>query len=96
MSDDTVLPDYLGENADGSLTITLRRPIKIDGTEVTKLKMREPDVNDQLMFDATKGSDVVKEMTMIANLCGVGKDDVKTLKLHDYRRTQAALTHFIG
>jgi hypothetical protein len=96
MSDDTTLPDYLAENADGSLTITLRRPIAIDGTNVTALKMREPDVNDQLVFDATKGTDVVKELTMIANLCGVSQADVKTLKLHDYKRAQTALSHFIG
>jgi hypothetical protein len=96
MSDETTLPDYLAENADGSLTITLRRPITMDGTSVAALKMREPDVNDQLVFDATQGSDVVKELTMIANLCGISQADVKTLKLHDYRRAQKALTHFIG
>lgn len=89
------LPDYLTEG-DGFIDIKLRRPIAIDGTKVASLRMREPDLNDQLVFEATKGTDAVKEATLIANLCDISVDQAKTLKLHDWKRAQEALGNLIG
>jgi hypothetical protein len=91
----SALPDYLKEG-DGYIDITLRRAITIDGAAVTSLRMREPSLNDQLVFEATKGTDAIKEATLIANLCDIAVDDAKKLKLHDYKRAQAALGNLIG
>lgn len=89
------LPDYLTEG-DGFIDIKLRRAITIDGTSVGSLRMREPDLNDQLVFEATKGTDAVKEASLIANLCDISVDQAKTLKLHDWKRAQEALGNLIG
>lgn len=89
------LPDYIKETADGDYDVSLRRPIKIDGASIGVLRMREPTVNDNLVQEATKGSDSLKEMTTFANLCSVTIEDIKLLKLHDYRRVQEAFANFI-
>jgi hypothetical protein len=95
MSDEKTLPEYLTEG-EGHIDIKLRRAITIDGTKVTSLRMREPDLNDQLVFEATKGTDAIKEATLIANLCDITVDQAKTLKLHDWKRAQEALGNLIG
>lgn len=91
----TELPDYLKQTDAGDYDITLRKGITIEGVKVSTLRMREPTVQDNLVQEATKGSDGIKEMTMFANLCDITVDDVKKLGLHDYRRVQQAFTNFI-
>jgi len=87
--------DYLKQNDDGTTDITLGKVIDIDGAKVSALRMREPTVNDQLIMDARKGSYAVKEMTFIADLCGVTMDDIKKLTLRDYKRVQNGLGAFL-
>lgn len=94
MADKAPLPAWIAENNDGSASITLRKPLDIDGTKMPKLTMREPLVDDQLIMDATNGSAAVKEMTMIANLCGISIADVKRLTTRDYGRAQDAFAVF--
>lgn len=89
------LPDYLKEG-DGYMDITLRTAISVSGVKVSALRMREPDVNDHLVYEATKGSDGAREASLIANLCEISQDEIKTLKLRDFKRTQEALGHFLG
>jgi hypothetical protein len=89
------LPDYLSEG-DGYIDITLRREVVVGGVKTTKLRMREPSLNDQLVMEATKGSDAIKEATLVANLCDITLEDAKSLKLHDYKRVQEALGNLIG
>ncbi len=88
------LPDYIKDNDDGTAKITLRSGIDIDGTKVMALVMREPTVEDQLVMEATKGSDAVKEMTIISNLCDIAMADVKKLTTRDYGRVQSAFEVF--
>lgn len=79
----------------GFVDIELSRPIEIDGAQVKVLRMREPTVADQLMLDDMKAGDATKEVTLVANLCEVTPDDVKKLKLRDYRKVQEAFAGFI-
>nr|DAR96785.1 MAG TPA: tail assembly chaperone protein [Caudoviricetes sp.] len=79
----------------GYVDIELSRPIEIDGTKVTTLRMREPLVSDQLALDEMKGSDASKEVLLAANLCEVTPDDIKRLTLRDYRKVQQAFSGFI-
>jgi hypothetical protein len=88
------LPDYLKESDEG-YAITLSKPITISGAQVTEIIMREPNVADQLAMDKTSGSEAEKEITMMANLCMISKDDIKQLKLRDYKRVQTAFGLFI-
>lgn len=80
----------------GSVTIPLTKPMDVDGTKVAALQMREPTVADQLALDAVDGGDVAKELHMIANLCMVTADNLKTLTLRDYKKVQAAFLGFIA
>ena len=76
-------PEYITENADGSLTVALT-----DGRGVV---MREPLVEDQL---ATKGTAEQREIAMMGNLCGMSPAEVGKLTSRNYRRLQTALTSF--
>lgn len=82
--------------AAGFVDVELSKPMDIDGAQVKKLRMREPTVADQLASDEMSGSEAVKEITMLANLCEVAPDDIKRLTMKDYRKLQAAFLGFIA
>ncbi len=84
------------QEAAGYVDIELARPLDIDGAQVTKLRMREPTVGDQMVADEMKGSDAAKEIATLANLCQVAPDDLKRLTLRDYKKVQAAFLAFIA
>ena len=77
-------PDYISENADGSLTVAM-----YGGSFVT---MREPLVEDQL---ATKGTAEQREIAMLGNLCSLAPEEIGKLTSRNYRRLQNALTSFL-
>lgn len=82
--------------ADGTAAdITLSKPLKIGGADVTALRMREPTVGDQLVHDATTGGDAAREVGFMANLCDLAPADLNRLGLRDYRRVQEAFQLFI-
>ncbi|MTH78759.1 phage tail assembly protein [Paracoccus aestuariivivens] len=83
LSEPAKLPDYITENADGSLSITLR-----DGGVIA---MREPIVEDQL---AVKGNSQQAEFGLISNLCGLAPDEIKKMTSRNYLRIQSGLKHF--
>ena len=83
------------EEGDGFTDVTLKTGVTIDGTKVMKLRMREPEVGDQLASDNAKGGDAAKEIALFANLCEVTPDDIKRLKLRDHKRLQVAFMGFI-
>lgn len=88
-------PAWMKVNDDGSVTITLSRPIEINGAKVPTLTMREPTVGDQVVSNEVRGSDVVKEITLFANLCTISPDDVRRLPVRDYNRMQESFGNFI-
>lgn len=87
-------PDFLTAG-DGFVDVALTRPLNIDGANVTKLRMREPTVADQLAADEFKGTDAAREIFTMANLCQVSPDDLKKLSLKNYKRLQTAFLGFI-
>jgi len=88
-------PEWLKHNDDGSVDITLSRPLTINGASIAVMRMREPTVNDQLAMDAAGGGDATKELTMMANLTEQDMADLKRLPLRDYKRLQTAFVGFI-
>lgn len=74
--------------------IQLTTPVVIAGTEVKALRMREPTVADQLAVDE-KGSNSAQEIAMFSNLCEISPDDIKRMKLRDYRKLQTAFFGFL-
>lgn len=85
MTSNTELPDYLSENDDGSLRITMR-----GGAALT---MREPTVADQL---AAKGEGRHAEISLAGNLLGLAPDEMAAMTSRNYLRVQAGLKHFFG
>lgn len=87
--------EWMKVNDDGSIVVTLSRPFEINGAKISYLTMREPTLDDQVVSNETRGSDVVKEITLFSNLCTVAPADVRKLPLRDYLRLQAAFANFI-
>lgn len=77
-------------------TAKLTFPIKIDGAEVTELKMRRPTLGDQLRADKQCDNDVDTEITLIANLCEVTPSDLEKLDLKDYQTLQENFKSFLS
>lgn len=88
-------PDYLIDNADGTVTVKLARGVTIDGAKVMALTMREPTVGDQLAAMPGKASRAQEEIALFANLCTIAPGDVSALKMKDYGRLQEAYTGFL-
>ncbi|KVE33907.1 phage tail assembly protein [Burkholderia sp. TSV86] len=86
---------WLKENGDGSVTITLSKPLEVNGVPLQEVTMREPTLDDQVASNEARGSDVLKEITLFANLCTVAPADLRRLKLRDYLRLQAAFGNFL-
>lgn len=95
MSTEKKTPEYLKYNDNGSVDITLSRPADIGGTKSTAVRMREPTVADQEIASEINGSDATREITVLANLCGLAPDDIRKLPLRDYSRQQKAYMGFI-
>jgi hypothetical protein len=85
----------MSDQQTGSIDIELSKPLDIDGAKVNVLTMREPTVADQMNNDSVKGGDAIKEVTMLANLCQITPDQLKSLTLRDYKKVQAAFMGFI-
>jgi hypothetical protein len=89
-------PDYLSYNG-GHCDVELARPTTFtNGIEQSKLRMREPTVEDQIVHDEMRGSDAIREVTMFANLCEVSPGDIRKLSMKSYQRVQEAYAGFLA
>lgn len=86
-------PEWLADGI-GYADITLSRPAKFNGVEQQVLRMREPTVADTEAVSEMSGSDAVREIHAMANLCDVAPDDVRKLPLRDFKRMQIAYMGF--
>lgn len=91
-----MLAEELGVKfGDGFADIPLSRPIKVAGANTSALRMREPELDDQLAQDAAPGSDLQKERALFANLCMVAPEEMGKLKLRDVFKVRAAYLGFL-
>lgn len=93
MSEKKTPADYVVER-NGYAEITLSRPAKINGIEVSTLRLREPTAGDIERFQESKGSDAKREVEAFANLCEASPDDIRNLPVRDYARLQAGYALF--
>lgn len=86
------LPEFIQLLSDGGYQITLNNVIKVDGVEIKEIVMNEPSVQDLLAAELqTKGKgNSALEIQMLSNLCGLAPENVKSMKLKDYKRLQVA------
>lgn len=87
-------PDFMNET-DAGMEVNLATTIDVDGAPTKTLTMREPTVQDQLDVDAMKGTPAVREVTLMANLCQVTPDQLKSMPMRNYKRLQVALEFFM-
>ena len=85
-------PDYITEG-DGFADIKLAKPEKVDGANVTVIRMREPKVRD-LEASQTSKSDSEREVSLFANLCEIAPEDIRNMRARNYRRLQEAFALF--
>lgn len=93
------LPEWLTEEDNGSISISfkdMKRPPKLDGTEVKSLTMREPSVQDQLTADKQHAHRGDGEVALIANLTEQSPEAIGGMSMKQYRRCQSALEFFTG
>ena len=77
-----------------STPIDLDYPITVDGVEVSSLAMRRPTVADQLAFEDGKGSEAVRTVAMMSNLCDVPPSSIKQLDVVDFAKLAETLKGF--
>lgn len=75
--------------------IKLKDEIKINGTAVKSLSMRQPRVSDQLAASDSSRSAAHQEINLLANLCEVSPDDISSMTLRDYRQLQKVFESFL-
>ncbi|WP_336286552.1 phage tail assembly protein [Cronobacter dublinensis] len=78
-----------------TITVTLSRPVDLDGETVTSLTVREPTVRDKLMFEKAKGDLMEKELAMIASLCNRDPKELYNLPSYDYDQLVKAFNDFL-
>lgn len=72
-------------------TITLAKPVSLNGILVNQVTLREPTVGDHLAArKMAAGDDEQFELLMLANLLAASPQDLHQLTLRDYRQLQKA------
>jgi hypothetical protein len=77
-------------------TIRLQYPLSVDGMVIESLTMRRPLVRDRLVAEKASGSEVEKEIRLIANLCEMAPQHIELLDLADYGKLQECLAGFLS
>ena len=77
-------------------TIKLQHPFTLNGEEIVALTLRRPKVRDRLIAEKSQGSEVEKEIRLIANLCEVAPDCIENLDMADYMACQETLGSFFS
>lgn len=88
-------PGWMKVMEDGSVQVSLSKPMEVNGAKISYLVMREPTLDDQIVSNETRGSDAIKELTLFSNLCTVAASDMRKIAYRDYMRLQAAFGNFI-
>ena len=83
-------------SGNNSKTIHLDYPVIANGVVTEKFNMRRPLVRDRLVAEKVKGSEIEKEIRLMANLCEVAPTDIENLDMADYAKLQECLTGFLS
>ena len=81
---------------DSKITVQLQYPLSVDGIVMESLTMRRPLVRDRLIAEKSGGTEVEKEIRLIANLCEMAPQDTELLDLADYKKLQECLASFLS
>lgn len=88
-------PKYLKLTAE-NVTITLTKPVVLNGIEQDKITLRAPTVRDIRNSSKTSdGDDEQRELNLFASLGDVGVKDLEELAYKDYNRVQTGYTFLV-
>jgi len=79
-----------------STKIELKYPIMAEGREITNVELRRPTVRDRLIAERTNGTNLEKEIRLIAALCDFAPTMIESLDMADYAQLQDALADFLS
>jgi hypothetical protein len=81
-------------NPDGSVTVALAYPIKVEGADVTTLTLKRPKTLDLKVMDQAKG-DTDKTARLIARLANVPPSSVDQLDGSDFTALSEVVAGFL-
>ncbi|GLO24193.1 MAG: phage tail assembly protein [Pseudomonas capeferrum] len=88
-------PKYIALTAE-NVTITLTKPVVLNGIEQDKITLRAPTVRDIRNSSKTSdGDEEQRELNLFASLAEVGLQDLEGLTYKDYNRVQAGYTFLV-
>ncbi|MFP3405675.1 phage tail assembly protein [Pseudomonas sp. SIMBA_065] len=88
-------PKYIALTAE-NVTITLTKPVVLNGIEQDKITLRAPTVRDIRNSSKTSdGDEEQRELNLFASLAEVGLQDLEGLPYKDYNRVQAGYTFLV-
>lgn len=88
--------EWLKELEDGRVQVEFTGGgMTVSGAKVQTVSMREPTIDDHLTVSEMKASETIQELHMLANLCEVAPEDIRTLSIRNYKRLTAAFEGFI-
>ena len=88
-------PKYIALTAENA-TITLTKPVVLNGIEQDKITLRAPTVRDIRNSSKTSdGDEEQRELNLFASLAEVGLQDLEGLTYKDYNRVQAGYTFLV-
>ncbi|MBC3479962.1 phage tail assembly protein [Pseudomonas sp. SWRI77] len=88
-------PKYIALTAE-NVTITLTKPVVLNGIEQDKITLRAPTVRDIRNSSKTSdGDEEQRELNLFASLADVGVKDLEDLVYKDYNRVQTGYTFLV-
>lgn len=86
------------KKSDTGVTIKLRFPVKVDGSDIGTLSMRRPKVKDHKRAAITAKNMTTSdyEIHLFASLCGVPIESIEDLDMADYTKVQKAYEDFLS
>ncbi|GLO23560.1 phage tail assembly protein [Pseudomonas putida] len=89
------LPKYLELTAE-NVTITLTKPVELNGVKQDKITLRAPTVRDIRNSTRTSdGDDEQRELNLFASLAEVHVKELEGLAYKDYNRVAAGYTFLV-
>jgi len=89
---DRSVPDYVTQNADGSVDVALLRGLDVDGARVMSVHLRESTVMDEEAAAKMGGkNDFATGMALMSILSEISAEDLRKLTSKDKKRIEVGL-----
>ena len=83
-------------NKEKTVTIKLDFPVQLADHQLTEVTMRRPIMKDMLTHKIDGKSGLAEDMSLIAALCGLVREELESFDTCDYEKMQEQLFRFRG